>query len=98
MTINRYDEGDIVRVQGDFFDQNQQPLDPSAVMFSYKNPAGASITLTYTVDPQPVRSDVGVYWATIDALVPGMWYYRWYSTGSGQAAGHKQFYVEHSPV
>ena len=94
MTINSYDKGDMVRIDGAFTDENDAPVDPQAVLFSSRNPAGTSVTLTYGVDADLVRDATGIYHVDINASLSGMWFYRWHSTGSGQAADEGQFFVK----
>lgn len=97
MSANIYEVGDLVRCYGVFTDQDSVALDPTNVFFSYKNPAGTITTLTYGVDAALVKSGVGNYY--VDITVPsaltatGTWYYRFYSTGTGQTANEALFVV-----
>lgn len=93
--INTHDLGDIVKVSATFTnpDNDDALLDPSVVKLSVKNPSGTVTTYTYLDGVVIVRDSVGLYHALIDADEAGTWYYRWWSTGTGQAAQEKQFNV-----
>ncbi len=93
MTINTYDQGDLVRVSAWFAAAAGGATDPAVVKCQHKNPAGTTVTLTYGVDAALVKDSVGNYHVDIDASIEGAWYVRWYSTGTGQAAGESQFLV-----
>jgi hypothetical protein len=94
---NAYQIGDLVRVQGSFTTIAGVPTDPTAVFFSFKNPSQTITTYTYGVDAALVKDSTGVY--HVDVSVPsttaalGTWYYRFYSTGTGQTAAEDQFVV-----
>lgn len=93
MTENHYDNGDLVRVYGTFTDplNSDAAIDPTAVMVSVRDPSGNVDTYTYGDDASVMNSDVGEYYYDVDVDEPGRWYYRWYSTGTGQAAGEGAF-------
>lgn len=94
--MNSYDVGDEVRCTGTFTDSGGSVQDPTAVFFKYEDPSGAVTTKQYVTDPEVVRDSVGVYHLDIDVDEAGMWWWRWYSTGSGQAADEDQFLAEDS--
>lgn len=98
MTINTYDQGDLVKVSGSFTNEAGAAIDPSVVNFTYKDPAGTTTTLVYGTDAAVVKSSTGNYYVNLSATLPGTWVWRWHSTGTGQAADTGQFYVEPSPV
>lgn len=98
MTINRYDKGDVVRVEGPFTDQNGDHIDPTNVFFTFRNPAGVSTTFTYGEDEELVKSSTGNYRVDLNASMSGNWYWRWHSEGAGQAADKGQFFVEPSAL
>lgn len=72
-----------------------EPLDPSSVFLSIRRPDGTVETHEYG-EPGSiiVRTGVGLYVADIDADEVGRWYYRMWSTGTGQAAEEKDFRVK----
>lgn len=96
--VNIYDKGDLVRCTGTFTDSETPPnaVDPTTVSFKFKNPAGSVTTYVYGVDAQLVRSGVGIYYADISLTAPGIWRYRFESTGTGQAAGEHFFEARES--
>ena len=94
MTITCYQKGDLVRVTGTFTNSAGTAIDPSAVYFAYTNPAGSTTTLTYGTDAAVIKSATGIYYVDVNAATAGRWYWRWYSTGTGQAADQGEFVVE----
>lgn len=90
---NIYQVGDLVRCSGEFTDQAGTVLDPTDVFFSVKNPAGTITTYEYGVDVALVKDSTGNYHVDVDANATGIWYYRFYSTGTGQTAAEGLFTV-----
>jgi len=91
-----YDKGDLVRCSASFTDAAGTAFDPANVFFALREPTGAKVTFQYGVDAELVRDSTGVYHIDINASAPGHWWYRFYSTGSGQAAGEGVFVVRRS--
>jgi len=91
-----YQVGDLVRVTGAFTTAAGVATDPAAVVGKYRDPSGNTVSLTYGVDAALVRDGVGVYHIDINANQADWWFYRFYSTGTGQAASEGKFYVEPS--
>lgn len=92
---NHYDAGDLVRVSGAFKDSAGTAIDPSVVKFKFKRPdTGAVTTYTYGTDSQLVKDSVGNYHVDVSADAAGAWRYRFYSTGTGQAAEQGQFFAD----
>lgn len=96
ITYNEYYPGNLVRVDGNFTDENNAPADPSTVSVKVRTPAGASTTYTYGVDPEVIKDSVGNYHIDLQPDLEGTWYYRWEGTGSIRAAGDWRFYVKDS--
>lgn len=95
--MNRYQIDDDVRCQCTFTNSDTTAVvDPTAVMFQARSPAGTVTSYTYGTDAQLTRVSTGVYRATVDANAVGIWHYRFYSTGTGKAAGEGKFEVEPS--
>ena len=92
MTKSAYDVGDLVRCTGTFASSGSN-VNPSTVMFKVKSPAGTVTTYTYGTDAALVRDSTGVYHVDVDAAMAGEYAYRFWSTGTGQAAAEKQFLV-----
>jgi hypothetical protein len=90
---NTYDYGDLVRVTGTFTTAAGVATDPTAVLCKVRNPAGTVTTLTYGTDAALVKSGTGVYYTDVSASAAGIWHYRFYSTGTGQAANETYFQV-----
>ena len=94
-----YDVGDKAHVTGEFTDplNDNAYVDPTAVFLSVKDPSANVVTYTYSVSGI-TKDATGQYSADIDIDEAGRWYYRWYSTGTGQAAEWKSFLAEANPV
>ena len=90
---NTYDVGDLVRCFGKFTDQNGTVLDPTNVYFSFKNPAGTTTTYHYGVDAQLIKDSTGNYHVDVNANATGIWYYRFFSTGTGQTSSEGLFTI-----
>lgn len=85
---NRYDVGDLVKVTGTFTDPDNSDaaIDPTAVYCTVTDPSGEETVYQYGVDSEVVKSSTGVYTMNVDVQSTGFWYYRWWSTGTAQAA------------
>jgi hypothetical protein len=95
-TINEYDKGDAVRCRATFKDSSDALINPTAVSFKYKDPSGNITTLVYGTDVALVKDSTGNYHVDVDADQSGIWYYRFSSTGTGQAADEETFTVRES--
>lgn len=96
-TVKEYDLGDAVTVTAVFKNPlTQAALDPTAVFFEYKDPAGTVVPYEYGVDAALVKDATGNYHVDVDANAAGKWFYRFYSTGAGQAAEEGAFKVRRS--
>lgn len=94
MPHNTHDYGDLVRVSAEFRDAETEALiDPTAVKLSVRNPSGTVTTYTYGDDDALLRTETGKYEQDVSADEAGRWYYRWWSTGDGQAAEERSFEV-----
>lgn len=95
MSANTYDLGDLIRVDATFTDplNDDAPIDPDVVKLSVRTPSGDVTTYTYGDGDTIENDDPGDYHALIDADEDGDWFYRWWSTGDGQAAIEKYFKV-----
>jgi hypothetical protein len=86
----------MVRVSAAFTNSAGTAVDPTEVYFEYKDPDGIETLLTYGTDAALVRDSAGNYHVDVDADTEGGWYYRWYSTGTGQTAAEGSFGVNGS--
>jgi hypothetical protein len=90
---NTHDKGDLVQCTGTWTDSAGVATDPTAVKFSFITPAGVQTNYVYGTDAALVKSSTCVYYVNISAATSGMYQYRFYSTGTGQAAETAVFYV-----
>jgi hypothetical protein len=58
-----------------------------------RNPSKEVTTYHYGVSPGLSKDSAGVYSLEIEADESGVWYYRFWSTGNGQAAEEESFRV-----
>lgn len=90
---NTYDLGDLVQVVGVFRDSSGAVIDPTTVSLAFKTPADVKTTRVYLTDDELVKDSTGAYHVNLSATENGTWYYRWFSTGTGQAAQETSFKV-----
>jgi uncharacterized protein YfaS (alpha-2-macroglobulin family) len=90
-----YDYGDLVNLTANF-QTGGVDVDPTAVYCQVMNPAGSVVTYAYGTDEELVKDNAGDYHLEVNANQAGRWRYRWYSTGTGQAADEGSFYVANS--
>jgi hypothetical protein len=94
MTMNTYDLGNVVLVTTNPpFTQLGAPIDPTVVKVVVKKPDGSLLRATYLIDLTLTRISAGAYQWPVTPDQPGLWTYRWYSTGAGQASARGQFEV-----
>lgn len=86
-----FNKGDLIRVYGTV--AGTVNVDPGTVYFQIETPGGAKSTFTYGVGGTVIKSATGIYYADVSLGTAGTWYYRFYSTGTGQAAGSDQTIV-----
>ena len=91
--MNSYDVGDVVRCTGAFANRSGVAVDPTAVFCKVRKPDGTITTYTFGTDAALVNAAVGSYYVDVEATAEGIWNYRFYSTGAGQAAGETAFRV-----
>lgn len=87
-----FDKGQLVRVSAEF--QNPSTgadVDPTTVKFDWR--VGTGTVTTYTYPTTIVKDSVGNYHVDIDASTVGTYYWRFYGTGSNQAADEGSFEV-----
>lgn len=92
-----YDIGDQVICQAVFTTAaTGAAIDPTAVFFQFKTPSRVITTYQHGVGVEIQRLATGQYTVTINITEAGVWYYRWYSTGTGMAAGENVFNAKSS--
>ena len=82
---NSYGVGDLVRATGTWTDADGAAADPDALTFKVRPPSGTTVTKTYGVDAEVVKSSTGIYYYDIDITEAGTYWYQFQSTGAGQA-------------
>lgn len=90
-----YHVGDVVRVTGAWTNAAGVAIDPTGVLARYADPSGNVTTLTYGIDAALVKDSTGNYHVDIDADEAGVWFVRFYSTGTGQASSETDHFVVH---
>ena len=98
MSINSYDQGTVVRMEGAFEDSDCTPIDPDYVQLSYERPDLVVTVLVYGIDPQVIRASVGNYYADIFVSQAGTWRFRFLGEGGIGAANDEIFNVRGSPL
>jgi len=79
--MSAYDIGDLAHLTVHFIDQaTGDHIDPTSVALEVKDPSG------FTDSKTPTHDSTGHYHFDLDLTMSGQWFYRWESTGTGQAA------------
>ena len=94
--MNQYQRGDLVRCTASFATSAGVATDPTAVRFQVRDPANVTTEYVYGTDAELVRSAAGAYYVDVNANQAGTWRYRFYSTGTGQAADEGAFRIKDS--
>lgn len=69
------------------------PVDPTEVTCEVVAPNAVAMLYTWPSDPDIIRDSAGKFHLDIHANLPGVWRYRWASTGAVEAASRGQFKV-----
>lgn len=91
-----HDKGDLVRCSAAFTDSSGNALDPTTVTFKSKDPSGNVTTYVYGTDAELVKDSVGNYHVDVDGDEAGSWWFRFESTGTGQAAAEERYEINSS--
>jgi hypothetical protein len=90
--MGTYFKGNLVRCFC-YFEENGERVVPDTVTFKIKNPNGNVSTYVYGTDDELEKDAENLFSIDIEASVPGQWFYRFESTGTGQAAFESEFIV-----
>lgn len=93
MTEKNYDLGDLVRCTGNFKNTAGADINPTTITCQIKKPDSTITSYTYGTDAELIRDSTGNYHLDVNANAVGRWYYRFSSTGTGQAAAEGSFRV-----
>jgi hypothetical protein len=93
-SLGTFDTGSLVQLTGTFKNAGGTLTNPTAVVCTVRDPAGAVTT------PAPSSSSTGIWTANVDltGAVAGVWFVRWAGTGAVQASEEGWFFVEASQV
>lgn len=94
--IGQYDLGDAVRCTALFRNLAGVLFDPTTVSVSVRKPDGTITTKVYGTDAEVIKTSVGNYYIDVNGNASGNWFYRWFSTGTGQAAAERPFIIRRS--
>lgn len=86
-----YEVGDQVGLAVQFGSE-ENPIDPSRVVISVKDPEGRTAQLTFGSDAAVIRPSPGSYQVVIVATIAGRWQYRFVGLGRGTRAEHDGFF------
>lgn len=85
-TTKQWPLGSKIHITGDFYNSAGALADPEYVYFQLLVPLTGVVQKKYGVDPEIIKTDIGKYYIDHDNDKSGTYFYRWISTGSGQAA------------
>lgn len=91
--MNEFQLGELVRVAVEFRNLAGELLDPSTVSFEFQQPGAAKTTYVHGTHNQLVRASLGRFQVDISATTAGVVAWRFFSTGTGQAAVSGSFVV-----
>jgi hypothetical protein len=83
MTI--YQVGDGVRLQATFSSLDGVPTDPTTVSVKVTDPGGTTTTYTYA-GGDITKAATGIFRYTLSITLAGRYAYKWFGTGTVQAA------------
>jgi len=92
--VDHYDIGDLARCSAAFTTLAGVAIDPTVLVFRFKNPAGTTTTYTYGTGPQVVKDSTGNYHVDLSTATAGLWLYWFEATGTAQAVEEGSFYVD----
>lgn len=96
MSEKIFELNDSVRAATVFKNTSGTAVDPANVFFKFKTPGRVETIYQYGVDVELVKDSTGNYHVDIDANETGIWKWKFYSTGSGQAADAGRFTIQNN--
>ena len=84
--IKTFALGSKIHVTGSFTNSLGVAADPDSVFFQISVPTTGKQQFEYGVDPEIVKESTGNYYIDWNNSRSGTYFYRWISTGVGQAA------------
>lgn len=88
--MNRYDIGDLVKIQGTFTDTAGVPTNPTTATLRVHKPDG---TLDIYTGAQLSSGGNGIKYVEITPALAGTWLYRWEGTGAVTTVEEAAFVV-----
>ena len=88
-------KGVVLHCEAAFVTSAGTATDPATIKFAYQAAAiGTTTTLTYPTSAALVKKSTGTFYVDIDTgETSGEYDWRWFATGTGQAAEQGTFYV-----
>lgn len=98
MPLDVYDEGQTIRISGEFRNLADVLADPTVVTFQVEQPDGTVLEYVYAASPDGglAKSATGQYYIDITAEDPGMYRWRWHGAGLIMGAVDGRFFVRDS--
>lgn len=93
---NIYQLDEDIVIVGEWLTPAGEYVDPDTVFCKVKSPDDEIATYEYGVDAAVIKVQDGWYKLAVNGNQEGTWFYRWYSTGDGKAAGEREFVVARS--
>lgn len=94
--IKKFYKGQTVKLTGRFFNNKEQPVDPTTVLFKLRSPSGVITSYVHGTDAELFQDLVGVYHVDVDVNESGTWFYRFYTTDAVKGAAETEFVVRRS--
>lgn len=92
-----FPKGSLVRLTASFTNAIGDPIDPDVVSARVRTPGGVVTEHTFGDSPGDIATDgVGEYHLDVIATQAGEWWFRFESSGNGQAANEHKFTVSPS--
>lgn len=93
-TASAIQQGNVVRLQVEFTNEQNELEDPEVVSCQVQSPALQNNIIT----PEPTKVSKGVYSYLLTVGLPGRWQYRFAGSGGLVAAAESDFWVQNSDL